>query len=364
MRVLLISANTARTPYPVYPLGISIVAGVLRRAGHEVTLFDLLQHNGSEEALAEAVRTRPPGLVGISIRNIDNVNLLNEQRYIETVRRLVTRIRAGSRAVILLGGCGFSIMPGRILEAVGADYGIVGEGEELAVEFAARIARGERPAQRLFFAPPALRGRGIPSAAYDPDVMAFYLQNGNVASVQTKRGCPHACIYCTYPALEGSDLRPRDPRDVVDDIERLQRDHNARFLFFTDSVFNDREGLYLDILREMRRRNLNVPWTAFFRPDALDDATIELMKATGLQAVELGSDAASDTTLRGLGKDFLFDDILACSGRFIAHGVPVAHYFMFGCPGETPETVSEGVANVRKLATAVWMSTAWALRSR
>ena len=123
MNILLISANTARSPYPVFPIGLGIIAGVLRRAGHAVTLFDLLQHNGAVDAAAAAARAGRPQLVGISIRNIDNVNILNEQRYVDTVRRLVSAVRAESDAVILLGGCGFSIMPERILEAVGADYG-------------------------------------------------------------------------------------------------------------------------------------------------------------------------------------------------------------------------------------------------
>ena len=85
MRVLLVSANVASSPYAVYPLGMSMVAGSLRNAGHEVQQFDFLHSDMSLDALAAAIKESAPGIIGISIRNIDNVNLLNEKRYIEVL---------------------------------------------------------------------------------------------------------------------------------------------------------------------------------------------------------------------------------------------------------------------------------------
>jgi len=78
MNILLISANVAETPYAVYPLGMSMVATALKQDGHNVVLFDFLQQGQSFDAVREVVRRVRPELIGISIRNIDNVNLLNE----------------------------------------------------------------------------------------------------------------------------------------------------------------------------------------------------------------------------------------------------------------------------------------------
>jgi radical SAM superfamily enzyme YgiQ (UPF0313 family) len=145
---------------------------------------------------------------------------------------------------------------------------------------------------------------------------------------------------------------------VVDDIVALTREQGAGYIFFTDSVFNDREGRYLDVLSEMKRRGICVPWTAFFKPGELDDDAVALMRETGLKAAELGSDAPSDTTLAALGKDFRFRDVVACNELFHRHGVVTAHYFMFGCPGETEATVREGISNIialRNTAAFVFM---------
>jgi lipid biosynthesis B12-binding/radical SAM protein len=352
MKILLISANTTETPYPIYPLGMGIVANALAHAGHAVTQFDFLHCGQSLEKLADALRVQMPGLVGISIRNIDNANMVSEQHYINIVRQIVGTIRSVVKAPIVLGGSGFSIMPEAILDAVGADYGIVGEAESTVVDFAASIERGERPARciRTF---QHLDPAGIGSAEYDLDIVKFYLQYGNMVGVQTKRGCVHRCVYCTYPLLEGREFRSRPVGDVVDDIERLVRDHHVGYIFLTDSIFNDDEGLFLDFLREMKRRRISVPWTCFIKPGKILEEHVLLMKEAGLKAIEIGSDGASDIALRGMGKDFLFKDIISTNDVFVRNGIATANFFMFGGPGETKESVMEGIGNIVALHKTV-----------
>ena len=349
MKVFLISSNIASTPYSVYPLGLSMIAASLKEAGHTVKQFDFLASNRSFETLRDEIKEFQPDLIGISIRNIDNVNLLNEQRYIDAVGSIIQELRKISSAKIVLGGSGFSIMPEVILSKVAADYGIMGEGEGLILDFINNAAKGEYPKERILRSTPKLSGLGIPSAYYDKNIMAFYLKSGNVASVQTKRGCVHKCLYCSYPILEGQNIRTRDVQAVVDDIQDLIDNHQAKYIFFTDSVFNDDSGKYLDLLRQMKERKINIPWTAFFKPQGLTDEALELMKATGLKAAEMGADASTDTTLKGLGKSFLFKDVIDSNNLFAKYGIATAHYFMFGSPGETKETVLEGIANIKSL---------------
>ena len=353
MKVLLVSSNIASTPYPIYPLGLSMVASALRDAGYQVEQVDFFQNDRSLDAVRSAVKSSNPDIVGVSVRNIDNVNLLNEQRYIDVVRDIVQVIRQQTKVPVVLGGSGFSIMPEAILREAGADYGIVGEGESLMVEFVANAEKGVYPQQRCIRGESRLCGNEIPSAYYDSHLMEFYLKSGNIASVQTKRGCTLKCIYCSYPILEGANIRCRNPQAVVDDIEVLVNKHKAKYIFFTDSVFNDDQGRFLDVVYEMKKRGLSVPWTAFFKPGGLDEGSVELMKQTGLKAAEIGSDAPTDAILSKLGKSFLFDDVIACNDLFIRHGIATAHYYMFGCPGETEETVLEGIENIKGLKKTV-----------
>ena len=353
MNILLISANIASTPHEVYPIGLSMVAAALHNAGHRVFQFDFLQHGKSIDKLILTVEHFNPDLIGISIRNIDNVNLVHELHYIHPVKTIAQTLKAQTRALIVLGGSGFSLMPEEILNDVPADYGISGEGESAMVEFAAAMEKGLLPDTKLIRSRSNLCGNDIPSARYDAAIMHYYLASGRTGSVQTKRGCPHGCVYCAYPSLEGKTIRCRDTKAVVDDIQTLTKHFNAKFIFFTDSVFNDDEGRYLYIIREMRRRHIVVPWTAFFRPSGLNDEKVLMMKQTGLAAAEIGADAPTDTTLRGLGKSFSFDDVVECNDLFARNDISSSNYFMFGCPGETQNTVDEGIENITKLQNTV-----------
>lgn len=353
MKILLISSNIASTPYPAYPIGLSMVAAALKNAGYDVYQFDFLQNNCSLDKLGNEIKQVNPEIIGISIRNIDNVNLLNEQRYIDTAGNIVKKIRQTTNAKVVIGGSGFSIMPEIILREVGADYGIAGEGEELMVEFVNNARQGKYPEQKCIKTSLKLSGNKIPSASYDSGIMKFYLKSGNIASVQTKRGCTHKCVYCSYPVLEGSTIRCRDPRAVVNDIHTLMNKHKVKYIFFTDSVFNDDNGRYIDVVNEMKRRGIFIPWTAFFKPEGLYDKHVQLMKQTGLKAAEIGADAASNITLKKLGKSFQFNDIIKCNDLFIRNDVATAHYYMFGCPGETQETVMEGIHNIINLKKTV-----------
>jgi len=353
MKVLMIGANVASTPYYVYPLGLSMVATALRKAGHVVNQFDFLRNDMSLEALDRELRSFKPDIIGISMRNIDNVNLLNEQRYIDAVKDIVKNIRNTTNSPVVLGGSAFSIMPETILSEVGADFGIIGEGESLMVQLVNNAEFGKFPEERCIRSSNYIEGEDIPAACYDPDIMQFYLKSGSIASLQTKRGCTHNCIYCSYPVLEGSAIRPRNPGAVVDDIEILINSHKAKYIFFTDSVFNDDDESYLEVVSEMKKRNIYIPWTAFFKPEGLNDRQVELMKQTGLKGVEIGADASTDITLARLGKRFRFKDIVACNDLFVRHGIATAHFYMFGCPGETKETVIEGLENIKNLNKTV-----------
>jgi lipid biosynthesis B12-binding/radical SAM protein len=353
MKILLISANVTLSPYPVYPLGVSMIAAALTKAGHEVKQEDFLLQEKSLDAVVHSAEQFKPDLIGISVRNIDNVNLMNEQYYIQNVKNIVDKIRTVTNVKIILGGAGFSLIPELILQETGADYGIVGEGEVSVVEFANNAALGKYPVDRIIGPAKRLAGDLIDSALYDDRLIDYYLHSGNIVSVQTKRGCAYKCVYCTYPLLEGSQLRRRDPRAVVDDIVLLRDKFRTKYLFFVDSVFNDDEGSYLEVIDEMLRRGVSMPWTAYIKPGGLTDDIVQQMKRTGFAAAEIGSDAACDITLAKMGKSFTFDEITRTNDLFTRNGIATSHFFMFGGPGETEETVREGTKNILGLQKCV-----------
>ncbi|NVN97887.1 MAG: radical SAM protein, partial [Geobacteraceae bacterium] len=89
------------------------------------------------------------------------------------------------------------------------------------------------------------------------------------------------------------------------------------------------------------------------KPGGLTDEIVLKLKKTGFAAAEVGADAASDRTLKKMGKNFLFKDVVECNEVLSRNGIATSHFFMFGCPGETPESVEEGIKNVLSLKNCV-----------
>lgn len=354
-RIFLLSTNTMTDPYPVYPLGLSIVASALISAGHKVRQFDWLAEEQSIERLLEALRAFAPDFVGLSLRNIDNVDSFSGAASwaLDADRDLVRRLQREVGVPIVLGGSAFSIMPEEILAHTGADYGIVGDGGRLFCRWIECFEKGY-PLPRIFREEDPLSEGDIHlSPAWDHLLVGFYGERGKLIGLRTKRGCPHRCAYCTYPLLEGRRYRFRSPEAVVEDIVRLKTDYGVEGVFFTDSVFNDDEEHCLGIVEELLRREVRVHWSAFFQPGKSDTGQLELMKRSGLYAVESGTDASSDATLAGLDKSFSFAEVLDFNEACLAREIPCVHYIMFGGPGETAGTLAEGLANIDRLRNCV-----------
>ena len=352
-RILLVIPNETREPYPVYPLGASIVAHGARSRGHDVREWDYLFETSRGGTLAEAVAEHQPDVIGVSLRNIDNINMVNQELYVDWYLAVVQELKELTDRPVVVGGAGFSLMPERMLEFLGADYGVVGEGEQVFSDLAERLAAGERPEQRLYAGEKPIDGEQLVVTGRDPDLAAYYFANGGMLNVQSKRGCPLRCAYCTYPLLEGRTFRFRDPADVVAEIARMKSEHGADYFAFTDSTFNDPQGKYLEVAEELLRRRVKVRLMAFFRPDHFQKDQVDLLRRAGLHSVEWGSDCSTDTTLRAMRKSFRWDQVMESNRLFAEAGVKNAHFIIFGGPGETEQTVTEGLANIERLSESV-----------
>jgi radical SAM superfamily enzyme YgiQ (UPF0313 family) len=354
VRIFLVSVNRESAPYPVAPLGISYVAGAARTAGHAVELLDLCFSQDVEGDIDRAVRRFAPELIGISIRNVDNLTFPASVSYLDEIQAAVAALRRASRAPIVAGGAGFSIFPERFLSLLDLEFGIIGEGEETFCRLAHHlgsgrgvpdlpnlIRRGEAASQVTRKAAP-FSGNGLP--ARDLLDNARYLALGGMANLQTKRGCPFQCAYCTYPHINGSSLRLRPPAEVVDELASMVDGGKLDQVFIVDDIFNWPHEHAMGICEEITARRIRVGWTCFATPCGMTPELARAMMRAGCRGVEFGADAASPSMLRALDKPFPQEEIRMASRACREAGLPDAHYLIFGGPGETAETMAETFA--------------------
>ncbi len=356
MKVLLISANTLRVPYCIYPLGLDYVARAIADR-HDVMILDSNLTKGADQ-VAGTIHDFKPDLIGISLRNIDNTNVLDSKGYIEAYRKLVEAIRQCTDVPVILGGSGFTLFPARLMELIGADYGIIGEGERLPMLLEA-LERGDDPAgipgvitgsMKGSFPPPL--GEDFHRAPLQGEIARFYIERGGMLNLQTKRGCPYRCVYCTYPHIEGSDLRPIPPEEAAETARELEH-AGAKYLYITDSVFNADYDQSSRVARAFMDAGLGIPWGAFLSPTKPPPGYYALLRDAGMTHAEFGTESLSPSMLASYRKPFSVDDVHEAHAAAVAAGLHVCHYLLLGGPGENRETLEETLAHADRLERTV-----------
>ena len=349
MKILLISVNRERMPFPVFPLGLAYIAKTLKDGGHQIEVMDLCFSQEIPVDLKSALYRFQPDLIGISLRNLDNLTYPTSISYLKEVEEVVGICRQSIPSRVVIGGSGYSLAPKELLQHLDVDFGIVGEGEEVFQQLLKSLERGDPipPSPCLLVKetpfPPLIEGARV-FALQGPDRSLFetnrYLEEGGMGNIQTKRGCPFSCIYCTYPLLEGKKVRLRKTEEVVEEIEHIT-EQGVDFVYFVDDIFNYPPSYAETLCREIIRRKMEVKWTAFVNPGFLEETLLELMKEAGCVGVEFGTDSGSQRMLENYKKSFTRDDIIRsskiCSKLTINH----CHYLLFGGPGEDEETIEE-----------------------
>jgi len=352
MRIAFVSGNRELLPDAVTPLGLLyVMASTPER--HERILIDLCFEAHPAEALRSALTAARPDLVALGMRNIQNNDYSGLSDNLDYYAELIRVARAACDAPIVLGGAGFSVMPAELMLRLKPDYGVSGEGEEAFPRLLQALERGGEGLAEIG-ALHRLTEQGIVSNPRSPGFLEMnalpvpdrklvdrrYFAEYGIDSIQTKRGCPLKCVYCTYPIIEGRVGRVRSPAAVVDEMFQALEDQPAtRHFFIVDSVFNLPTAHAKNVCRELIARDWRIPWTCYANPLGFDREFAELAREAGCAGMEIGSDSGCDRVLKNLKKGFTVEHIRRLHGICVAAGIPDCHTFILGTQDESLDDV-------------------------
>jgi len=349
MKILLISVNRERMPFPVFPLGLAYIARTLKEEDHQIEVMDLCFSQGVSVDLNNTLHRFRPDLIGISLRNLDNLTFPTSLSYLKEVEEVIGICRQDSPSKLAIGGSGYSLAPKELLQYLDVDFGIVGEGEEIFLQLVRGLERGDSisPSPYLLMKekpfPHSIEGaRAFPIQSPDRSLFEThrYLEEGGMGNIQTKRGCPFSCIYCTYPLLEGKRVRLRKTEEVVEEIHHIVEE-GVDYIYFVDDIFNYPPTFAEALCREMIRRKIDIKWSAFVNPSFLTESLLNWMKEAGCVGIEFGTDSGSPRMLENYKKSFTRADIIQSSNLCSKLNVNHCHYLLFGGPEEDEETIEE-----------------------
>jgi len=354
MKVLFVYSNRVRDLLPAPPVGLSYVASATQDAGHRVRFVDLLLTAKGLEQLRKALRTFQPDVVGISVRNIDNVVHQRLTTHLDELTRQIDIIRNESPAAIVLGGPAISILGADALSYIDADFAVLGEGE---TSFPALLSEMEgkkeyenipgvcfRQGHQIIDSVPQRARQFGPSGMERWVHWKTYERAGATWPIQCKRGCPLHCTYCSYPTIEGRTMRRRSPEEIIDEIRRVDRTVGPRCFEFIDAVFNMPQSYAIALCEQIIRSGLKINLTTMgVNPRSMSRELLVAMKRAGFKSMMVTPESASDPVLEAMRKGFTKDDISRCASLVRESGIPSMWFFMLGAPGETRDTADETI---------------------
>jgi radical SAM superfamily enzyme YgiQ (UPF0313 family) len=360
MKVLLVSANTEMINMPVMPLGMSCVAEAAAAAGHEVRQINLLAKQDAIQELVKSIQSFDPDVIGMSVRNIDDQVSAGSRFLLEPVKAMVDACRSNATAVTVLGGAGYSIFPQDALEYLDADMGIQGEGERSFVMLLESLEHGRDLSKipglyhrRLGIQNPNTAVRDIDNLKLpDPDTQIWSIADAADQSIwlpiQTRRGCPLNCSYCSTPTIEGRIIRKRKIDSILAAMKSYAFAGFERY-FFVDNTFNIPSGYAKDLCGAISASGLKIEWRGILHPWKVDEELVDRMAGSGCTDISLGFESGSDLILKKMNKRFTIKDVRTISGLLKSRGIRVMGFLMLGSPGETRRTVLDSLEFVDSL---------------
>jgi radical SAM superfamily enzyme YgiQ (UPF0313 family) len=287
-------------------------------------------------------------------------NRLHNFGYMKLVRKMLPAAR------IVVGGTAVSIFGKYVAEKCPADTVVViGEGEDTMLSIVDGFAQ---PVGEYFYkdcsGQVAHRAR---TESFDLSKLTavdfpyvesifpdFHSYMGDDIGVHTKRGCPLQCHFCLYNKIEGAAQRYRDPQEIVNEIEALNKRYGIKNIWFTDAQFcsTKRSTQHVEqILDELLARKIEINWSGYLRLNHLTPEIARKMIATGMGSVDL-SFAGSQEIIDKLTLGYKLDQQMEAFRMFKENGhtdQKIKLYLPLNAPGETIQTLRKTVDKIREL---------------
>ena len=331
-------------PYP--PLGLLYISAYLDEQGIENEIFDTTFSSKNE--LCKELILAKPSYLAIYVNLMTKINVLWIINYVRTKEEL-------SNCKIILGGPEVRHNAIKFLN-VGADYVVIGEGEETITELISTLEK--RNATEL----KDIQGVAFKNDAHENvvtsdrtliksmDVLPIPNRKKiditqyqrvwkdhhgmDAISISTMRGCPYTCKWCSR-AVYGLTYRRRSPEMVVDEMELIINEYNPDSFWFVDDVFTI-SHIWMDkFCNELKKRKVHVKYECITRSDRMNDNIISMLKESGCYRVWIGAESGSQTVIDRMDRRVNVNQVREMISLSKKYGIETGTFIMLGYPGET-----------------------------
>jgi radical SAM superfamily enzyme YgiQ (UPF0313 family) len=329
----------------VVPIGLYYVGATLKERDHAVEIVNWHDMEGATDQIESFLRQAQPDLIGFSIVHANRWGGIDIARIAK---------KCLPHVPIVFGGVGATFLWKHLLTHFPEiDYVVMGEGEYSFHALVSCIASGN-PDQITQIKGIALRRKGQiirnknAERLHDLDQLPNPAKYFVYRHVSSTRGCPGKCIFCGSPKFWGPKIRFHSPDYFVRQLELLYRRGVTSF-FFSDDTFTVSKGHVIKVCKQIIAKGLAISWAAIARARDVDEECLYWMRKAGCIQISYGVEHGSEKIRRTLHKDLSNEQIGKAFRLTQRYGIMARAYFIYGCPGETWQTVEETIALIHQI---------------
>lgn len=355
--------STKRLCNYLLPLGLSYISAVLKKEGFNVDCLNLNHHDGHvRDVIARGMKRHRYDVVFLGGLSLYYPHIRDTIQYIQ---------QASPKTKIIVGGGIITSQPELMYDLLGADYGVIGEGENTAVELTRCLERNSNPTDvsgiifrdkygNLIITSPREQIMDLDSLPY-PDYDGFgyaeYLGRVKPADyiaydvvdeprfypILTARSCPFKCTFCFHPL--GNKYRQRSIDNIMGEIKYAVTKYRINIVFMYDELFSHDKKRVFEFCDKFKAFSDTLPYKLWFytsmRVDSTDNEMLEKMKDSGAYLLSFGLESYSQTVLDSMKKHTTPEQINKIFHLIRDNNLGIQGSFIFGDVAETCETAKE-----------------------
>lgn len=358
----------AMQPYP--PLGTMMAASFMRQHGYSVALFDAMLA-ASEEEWAQALDQHKPRFAVIYEDNFNYLSKMCLLNMRDAAFKMVQMAKARGCTAVVCGSDATDHAEAYL--SAGADYVLLGEGEETLAELLGQLSIDNCPltidhystilglayhtpdGPRRNARRPSMRTVDtLPFPAWElidvPRYRHIWLERHGYYSMNmaTTRGCPFHCNWCAKP-IWGQRYNSRSPENVAQEMKWLKESYQPDHIWFADDIMGLKPGWWQEFAQCVEKLEARIPFKCLSRADLIvrDAANVRALHRAGCDIVWMGAESGSQKILNAMEKGTTVEQIHEATRLLHESGVRVGFFLQFGYPGETREDIEKTLQMVR-----------------
>jgi len=337
-----------RQTYP--SLAFMCLSAFVKQAGFSVAVLDLGIEKIPYDLLREKLGELRPRFLGIT----SATPLFPEAVQISRIGREVL----GKEVIIICGGAHVSSLPQESLASSEIDIAVVGEGEETLLE----IMQGRKLSQingicykedgRIFTSPPRKFIDDLDSLPF-PDFSLYDLKRYHcsklvsryspVLQIETSRGCPNGCTFCSKSVFERK-FRTKSAARVVEEMKYFVKNGAAELRIIDDQFAADIDRAK-EICQLLIKEKVKIPWclASGIRVDRVDQEFLDLAKQAGCYQVSIGFESGDQNSLDSINKGITLEQGAKCMAMVKKAGLESIGFFVLGLPADTEASMEKTI---------------------